>query len=156
MASQAMAPLGQDELEIAGALHNCPLDVVCSRASDILVPASAEIVIEGVILPEVREMEGPFGEFPRYYGPGGMRQVVQVTTVMTRKNPIYHTIIAAGWENLLLGGIAREASILSYLQNVLPCVQDVHLTPGGQCRYHLCVKVRKLEEGEPKNVIMAV
>ena len=155
LASQAMAPLGQDELEIAGALHGRALDVVRSRASDILVPASAEIVIEGEILPEVREMEGPFGEFPRYYGPGGMRQVVKVNAVTTRYNPIYHTIVAAGWENLLLGGIAREASILSHLQNVLPAVQDVHLTPGGQCRYHLCIKVRKSEEGEPKNVIMA-
>ena len=155
MASQAMAPLGQDELEIASALRGRPLDVVKSMTNDILVPANAEIVIEGEILPEVREMEGPFGEFPRYYGPGSMRQVVKVNLITTRKNPIYHTIIAAGWENLLLGGVAREASILSHLKKVLPCVVDVHLTPGGQCRYHICIKMRKSEEGEPKNVIMA-
>ena len=61
-------PIDHDELEIAGALHGRPLPVVKCLTSEIRVPAEAEIVIEGRILPGVREPEGPFGEFPQYYG----------------------------------------------------------------------------------------
>ena len=66
LASQAIVPLGHDELEIAGALTGAPLDVVKCVSNDVRVPAEAEIVIEGRILPELRELEGPFGEFPQY------------------------------------------------------------------------------------------
>src|SRR6185437_8874199 len=64
LASQAIVPVDHDELEIAGALHGRPLEVVKCLTSEIRVPAQAEIVIEGRVLPGVREPEGPFGEFP--------------------------------------------------------------------------------------------
>jgi 2,5-furandicarboxylate decarboxylase 1 len=64
LASQAIAPIDVDELEIAGALHRRPLSVVKCLTSELRVPADAEIVIEGRFLPGVREAEGPFGEFP--------------------------------------------------------------------------------------------
>src|ERR1700754_982620 len=67
LASQAITPIDHDELEIAGALHGAPLPVVKCVTSGVHVPAFAEIVIEGRILPNVREPEGPFGEFPKYY-----------------------------------------------------------------------------------------
>ena len=75
LASQAIVPLDHDELEIAGALQGRPLPVVKCVASDIRVPAEAEIVIEGRFLPNVREPEGPFGEFPQYYGERAPREV---------------------------------------------------------------------------------
>src|SRR5262249_47287982 len=65
LASQAIAPIDVDELEIAGALHRRPLSVVKCLTSDLRVPADAEIVIEGRLLPGVRAPEGPFGEFPQ-------------------------------------------------------------------------------------------
>ena len=65
LASQAIAPIDHDELEIAGALHGAPLPVVKCLTNDVRVPADAEIVIEGRMLPDVREPEGPFGEFPK-------------------------------------------------------------------------------------------
>jgi 2,5-furandicarboxylate decarboxylase 1 len=52
-----------------------------------------------------------------------------------------------------LGGIPREATILDWLQRNFPSVKDVHLAPGGTCRYHLYVKMKKRFEGEAKNVI---
>src|SRR5258706_852569 len=58
LASQAIAPLDQDELEIAGALHGAPLAVAKALTNQIRVPADAEIVIEGKLLPHVREVEG--------------------------------------------------------------------------------------------------
>ena len=154
LASQAIAPLDQDELEIAGALHGAPLEVVRCTTSQVRVPAHAEIVIEGRILAGARAPEGPFGEFPQYYGERGERHVIVVDAVTHRINPLFHTIVGGGLEHLLLGGIPREATILNYLQASFPSVLDVHLARGGVCRYHLYVQMKKRFEGEAKNIMM--
>lgn len=154
LASQAITPIDHDELEIAGALHGAPLAVVKCLTNDVRVPADAEIVIEGHILPGVREPEGPFGEFPKYYSSRENREVIQVDAVTHRRNPIFHTIVPAEMEHLLLGAIPREATLLGHLQRSFPGVLDVHLSVGGVCRYHLFVKFSKKREGEPKNVIL--
>jgi 2,5-furandicarboxylate decarboxylase 1 len=116
LCSQAIVPIDFDELEIAGALHGKPLDVVKCRTNDVRVPAEAEIVIEGRFLPHVREPEGPFGEFPQYYGERENRHVFEADAVTHRKDPIYHTITGGGLEHLMLGGIPREATLLAHLQ----------------------------------------
>ncbi|MEM7251521.1 MAG: UbiD family decarboxylase [Pseudomonadota bacterium] len=153
LASQAILPIDHDELMVAGALHGEPLRVVKCATNGVRVPADAEIVLEGRILPNAREMEGPFGEFPQYYGPAGKRQVIEIDAITHRDAPLYHTIVPAAMEHLLLGAIPREASLLAHLQRTSPGVVDVHLSRGGVCRYHLWVKLRKRWEGEPKNVI---
>ncbi len=155
LASQAVVPIDQDELEIAGSLHGAPLEVVKCIGSEIRVPAQAEIVIEARVLPNVRELEGPFGEFPRTYSPAGQHQVIAVDRVTHRRNPIFHTIVPAELEHLMLGAIPREATILGLLQRSFPNVLDAHLSRGGTCRYHLYVKMKKRRESEAKNVIMA-
>jgi 2,5-furandicarboxylate decarboxylase 1 len=154
LASQAITPIDHDELEIAGALHGAPLPVVKCVTNQVRVPANAEIVIEGRLLPRVREPEGPFGEFPKYYSAQENREVIAVDAVTTRRNPIFHTIVPAEMEHLLLGSIPREATMLAHLQRSFPGVLDVHLSVGGVGRYHLFVKFRKQREGEPKNVIL--
>jgi 2,5-furandicarboxylate decarboxylase 1 len=154
LASQAIVPVGHDELEIAGALRRSPLDVVKCKTNDVRVPAAAEIVIEGHLLAGIREPEGPFGEFPQYYAERADRHVVKVNAVTHRKNPIFHTIVGGGLEHLLLGAIPREATILATLQRSFPGVQDVHLSLGGIGRYHLYVKLKKTQHGEAKNVLL--
>ncbi len=154
LASQAIAPLDQDELEIAGALQGRPLPVAQCRTSDLLIPAEAEIVLEGRILPGQREPEGPFGEFPQYYGERGNRHVIEIDAITRRKDAIYHTIGGGGLEHLVLGAIPREATLLAHLKRSFPGVRDVHLSPGGVCRYHLYVQISKRNEGEAKNIMM--
>ena len=154
LASQAIAPIDVDELEIAGALHRRPLPVVKCLTSDLRVPADAEIVIEGRLLPGVRELEGPFGEFPQYYGERGERHVMEVDAIAHRRDAIFHTIVGGGLEHLLLGAIPREATLLAHLQRSFPNVRDVHLSRGGACRYHLYVQIRKRQEGEAKNIML--
>jgi 2,5-furandicarboxylate decarboxylase 1 len=154
LASQAITPIDHDELEIAGALQGAPLPVVKCLTSEVRVPANAEIVIEGRILPKVREPEGPFGEFPKYYSAKEDREVIQVDVITHRTSPIFHTIVPAEMEHLLLGSIPREATLLAHLQRSFPGVKDVHLSIGGVGRYHLNVKFEKRREGEPKNVIL--
>jgi 2,5-furandicarboxylate decarboxylase 1 len=121
---------------------------------EIRVPAGAEIVLEGRLLADVREPEGPFGEFPQYYGERALRHVIEVTAVTHRRTPLFHTIVGGSREHLLLGGIPREASFLSHLRRSFPSVRDVHLSRGGTCRYHLAVQIDKRSEGEAKNVIL--
>jgi 2,5-furandicarboxylate decarboxylase 1 len=154
LASQAIAPIDVDELEIAGALHGRPLAVVKCLTSELRVPAEAEIVIEGRLLPRVRELEGPFGEFPQYYGERAERHVMEIDAVTHRKDAIFHTIVGGGLEHLLLGAIPREATLLAHLQRSFPNVCDVHLARGGACRYHLYVQIRKRQEGEAKNIML--
>jgi 2,5-furandicarboxylate decarboxylase 1 len=154
LASQAIAAIDEDEMEIAGALLGRPIEMVKCKTSEVRVPAHAEIVIEGRILPKVREPEGPFGEFPQYYGPRANREVIQVDAITHRKNPIFHTIVGGGMEHLVLGEIPREATLLEHLQRSFGCIRDVRLTRGGVCRYHLVVQIDKTNDGEPKNIIM--
>lgn len=154
LASQAIAPLDCDELEIAGALHGTPLPVVKCLTNEVRVPAEAEIVIEGRILPHVREPEGPFGEFPKYYSAREEREVIVIDAVTHRRDPIFHTIVPAEMEHLLLGSIPREATLLAHLQRSFPNVIDLHLTVGGVARYHLHVQMKKTREGQAKNVIL--
>jgi len=155
LASQAIVPLDHDELEIAGALHGAPLEVARCVTNDVRVPANAEIVIEGRILPRVREPEGPFGEFPKYYGPKSDKPVLEVDAVTMRAGPIFHTILGGGLEHLLLGAIPREATLLAHLRRSFTGVRDLHLSLGGVGRYHLFVQLAKRAAGEAKNVIAA-
>ncbi|EPJ76776.1 UbiD family decarboxylase [Pseudomonas sp. CFII64] len=154
LASQAIVPIDHDELEIAGALHGRPLRLVRCVTNRIRVPADAEIVLEGRLLANVRELEGPFGEFPQYYGERAERHVIEVDAITHRLAPIFHTIVGGGLEHLLLGGIPREATLLAHLRRSFPGVRDVHLAKGGVCRYHLYVQLDKRSEGEAKNVIL--
>jgi 2,5-furandicarboxylate decarboxylase 1 len=155
LASQASTPFGVDELEIASSLRGEPLEVVRCETVDIDVPAFAEIVLEGTILPHVREPEGPFGEFPKYYGPRDDKEVVQISAITHRNDPIFYTIVPAGYEHLLLGGIPREASLFQSVRQTVPSVTAVHMSPGGTCRYHAIISIKKRNEGEAKNAIIA-
>lgn len=154
LASQAILPLDHDELEVAGALHGRPLEVVKCQTNSVRVPASAEIVLEGRILPGRRALEGPFGEFPQYYGERAERHVARIDRITHRRDAIFHTIVGGANEHLLLGAIPREATLLGHLRRSFPGVQDVHLSMGGGGRYVLYVKLKKRQEGEAKNVIM--
>ncbi|MGE7609982.1 UbiD family decarboxylase domain-containing protein [Peribacillus frigoritolerans] len=131
------------------------MKVVRCETVDIDNPAYAEIVSEGKILPHVREPEGPFGGFPKYYGPRSDKEVIEITAVTHRNNQIFYTIVLAGYEHLLLGGIPHEASLLQSIRQTVPSVKAVHMIPGGTCRYHAIVSINKRNEGEAKNAIIA-
>ena len=154
LASQAIAPRDQCELEIAGALHGAPLRVVRSYTNDVMVPADAEFSIEGRVLPHVRAPEGPFGEFPKYYTGTDLQPVIQIDCITQRTRPIYRVNNPSGIENVVIGGVPREATILERLRLNFPDVLDVRLTTGGLGRYHLVVQMRKRDYGNAKNVIL--
>lgn len=155
LASQVTTPLGVDEFEIGSALLGEPIEMVPCETVDLEVPVESEIVIEGRILPNVRADEGPFGEYPRTYGPRGPRHLIEVSAITWRNHPIYHTIIPATMEHFLLGGISREAAMLRLIRQATPNVKKVRLTPSGGCRYHAVIQLEPKHEGEAKNAMFA-
>ncbi len=155
LASQAIVPLDHDELEIAGALQGRPLPVVKCVASDIRVPAEAEIVIEGRFLPHVREPEGPFGEFPQYYGERAPREVMEIVAVTHRKDAIFHTIVGGGLEHRFLGAIPKEATLLTHLRrNFLERRSMCICRPAASCASTSTSRSRRPRRAQGKNVIL--
>ncbi|MEM3097078.1 MAG: UbiD family decarboxylase, partial [Nitrososphaerota archaeon] len=152
MAGSATLPYGDDHLELAGGLLRRPLEVVRCRISDIFVPAYSEIVLEGVVLAGVRELEGPFGEFMQYYTPVTENHVFEVKSVMYRSDYRYQTLICGSSEDLGLLALSREALIYRTLKDMGYDVVDVSLMP---FIFNGAISIRKRFEGEPKNVAMA-
>jgi len=90
LATVANLPYGADEMAIAGGMMGAPVDMVKCKTIDLMVPADAEIVIEGEIHPGETAMEGPFGEFAGYMGPVDRRPIARITAITQRSNPIYY------------------------------------------------------------------
>ncbi len=144
-----------DEVHVSGALRQQPTEVVLCMHSDILVPASSEIVLEGKIWPERREKEGPLGEFTGHYSKTWMNPVVEIETITHRKDPIYQTINSASKEHVLLGNvIPREPVLFDFVSYVSKGVKDVHIPPYGS-GFMAIIKVKKSNPGEPKNLALA-
>ncbi len=155
MASQLVLAPGEDELEAAGGLKGRAVDVTPAPWSGIPVPTGAEIVLEGEIPPKERRREGPFGEFPGYYGPADDREVFRVKSIAMREAPVFYSIVAAGYDHLLMGAVPREAALLRDLQKAVPSVTDVTLPLSGAGRFHCVIQMRKANEGEAKSALMA-
>ena len=151
----AAARIPYDEMELAGALRGAPIKLTKAETVDIDVPACAEIVIEGKILPKIREDEGPFAEFTGYYGMGHGHPVVEVTAITMRKNPIYRTIVGASMEHLIVGNvISREPILYNLVKHVDPNVKAVHIPPYS-AGFHAIISTKKKIEGLAKNIIFA-
>ncbi len=155
--SDRLVPLDVDELEVANALMGGGLEVVKAETVDVEIPARAEIVIEGKMLPGVREFEGPFGDYSQVYDiPPRENPVIKVTGMTHRKNPIYLDCLPNSVDNFLLGGVPREADLLEHVKRTLPNVNHVHLTPGSCCRFHAIVQMKKRFETDPHQAILTM
>ncbi|MFQ5912445.1 MAG: UbiD family decarboxylase [Nitrospinota bacterium] len=150
----AHIPRGRDELEWASGLKGKPLEVVKCLTVDLEVPADSEIVLEGVLHPKERVEEGPFLEFVGLYAERGPSPVFEVRAVTHRENPIYYDI--SGGEVRLIRKPLMEPGILGMVKAAVPIVQDICLTTGGLCRFHLVIQVKKerpADEGLQRNAV---
>ncbi|MFQ5851837.1 MAG: UbiD family decarboxylase [Candidatus Binatia bacterium] len=147
-----------NEYAVAGALRGQPVETVRCETVDLEVPAHAEIVLEGRILPHERESEGPFGEFSKYYGPKGARPVIEFTALCHRSTPTYQTIYLGRRqrENVWLTSLPKASDLYRAVKEVAPEVRDVYLTPGGCGRYHAVVSMKKRFEGEARLALSAI
>jgi 4-hydroxy-3-polyprenylbenzoate decarboxylase/2,5-furandicarboxylate decarboxylase 1 len=155
-ASQAKVPPGFDELEIAGGIRGEAVDVVRGVTVDLEVPATAEIVIEGRVLPGERAPEGPFGEFTGYYGPQELNPVMEVTAITHRRDPIYLAGMTGvpTTDNHVLKSFAYESVLLENLRNVFPEVVDVAFPDWAGTQYAAVVSLRQRYKGQARHLIL--
>ena len=144
-----------DETDIAGSIRGRPIETVKCVTCDIRVPAHAEYVIEGEILPGVRENEGPLAEFTGHYGLLWKSPVFTVKAITHRKDPIWQTLNGASFEHINLGNVLpREPILKKFTKYVSKNVTAVHIPPYGS-GFMAIIQLKKTNEGEPKNVAMA-
>lgn len=155
LATQWMAPYGTDEMELAGALRGEPVEVVKAETVDLEVPATAEIVIEGTVLPNVREEEGPFGEVSGYYTPANPKPVIEVSAVTHRTNPIFQAALTGmpTTENHILKQLPLEATFYWKLKKEFPGVTAVHFPAAGTVGMIAVIAMKQAYESEARNVI---
>jgi UbiD family decarboxylase len=120
-ASVQKMPENLDEVAVAGALAGCPINVVRAKTVDLMVPAEAEIVIEGLINTEVLEPEAPFGESHGYVNLQEYNAFMDVTAITRRKNPILTSFISqvTPSESSVIRKVAMEPLYLHHLRSVL-------------------------------------
>ena len=152
-----VSPFGVDDYARIGAIMGAPLRLTASETwgKDFLVPADAEIVIEGQVLPNVKEAEGPFGEFTGYYGPQRLRWVIEVTAVTHRRHAIFQHIFTGHRDTWVLGGIPKEGSLFNLIRGVVPTARAVHFSISGCCRFHCYIAIDKKVDGETKQAALA-
>jgi 4-hydroxy-3-polyprenylbenzoate decarboxylase len=114
-------PEGLDELSVAGGLADGPINVVRAKTVDLLVPAEAEIVIEGFINTEMLEPEAPFGESHGYVNLQEYNAFMDVTAITRRRNPILTSFISqvTPSESSVIRRVAMEPVFLNHLQTGL-------------------------------------
>lgn len=145
---------GLDKYEVDSALRGEPLELVKCHSVDLEVPAHAEYVFEGIIPPNKRELEGPFGELMGYYGSQAPHPIIEVKVIMHRNNPIFQTAFPCPQEHLS-NGLIREIEVYSRLKALVD-VKDVNVTIGGGYRFHVVASIHKKFDGDGKSAILGV
>jgi len=120
-ASVQKMPENLDELAVAGAIAGAPIEVVKAKTVDLLVPAEAEIVIEGLIDTEFLEPEAPFGESHGYVNLQEYNAFMDVTAITRRRHPILTSFISqvTPSESSVIRKVAMEPLFLNHLKSTL-------------------------------------
>lgn len=151
IAASTTLPYGVDHFELAGALDGKPIDLVRCETLDLNVPSNAEIVLEGEVIANLREEEGPYGDVFQFYIPQSKNHVFHLKAISHRRHPIYHTIQAGSREDIHLLALSREAHIQRALTQAGYLVKGVCTTPS---LLSAAISIKKRFEGEPKNAAM--
>ena len=147
------APIGEDELGIVSQMRGVPVELIKAQTVGVEAIANAQFVIEGRILPNVREAEGPYAEVTGYYAERDQRWALEVTAVTRRKNPVFNSILS-GIEVGNAYGLIAGAGAFDKIHSIVPEVTAVHFSDGS-VPYHLVVRMNKVHEGSQRNAIMA-
>jgi 4-hydroxy-3-polyprenylbenzoate decarboxylase len=145
------------EYAFAGLLRGTKTEVVQAKLSELWVPASAEIVLEGFIYPGETAPEGPFGDHTGYYNEVEEFPVFTVETITQRTHPIYHsTYTGRPPDEPAILGVALNEVFVPILQKQFPEIVDFYLPPEG-CSYRLAViSIKKHYPGHAKRVMLGL
>ncbi|MGD2074476.1 MAG: UbiD family decarboxylase, partial [Gammaproteobacteria bacterium] len=155
----AVTPLPDtlSEYAFAGLLRGHKTELINCRTSDLQVPASAEIVLEGFIHPGEEALEGPFGDHTGYYNEQERFPVFTIECITHRDDPIYHsTYTGRPPDEPAVLGVALNEVFIPILQKQFPEITDFYLPPEG-CSYRMaCVSMKKQYPGHAKRVMFGV
>ncbi|WP_296751858.1 4-hydroxy-3-polyprenylbenzoate decarboxylase [Thiobacillus sp.] len=150
-------PDSLSEYQFAGLLRGAKTEVVQCLGSELQVPASAEIVLEGVIHPNETALEGPYGDHTGYYNEQETFPVFTVERITLRRDPIYHsTYTGKPPDEPAILGVALNEVFVPLLQKQFPEIADFYLPPEG-CSYRMAVvSMKKAYPGHAKRVMFGV
>ena len=150
-------PDSLSEYQFAGLLRGAKTEVVQCLGSELQVPASAEIVLEGVIHPDETALEGPYGDHTGYYNEQETFPVFTVERITMRRDPIYHsTYTGKPPDEPAILGVALNEVFVPLLQKQFPEIVDFYLPPEG-CSYRMAVvSMKKAYPGHAKRVMFGV
>jgi UbiD family decarboxylase len=151
-----VSPFDADDYDVVGSICDRPLRLTASETwgDEFLVPADADILIEGSIPPGVREVEGPFGEFPGTYGPQRVRWVIDVHAVTRRRDAIYQDVFVGHRDVSVLGSFPKEGSLFNRIRAVVPNVKAVHLPTSGVGRFHCYISLENAIGGQARQAAL--
>ncbi|MEC7187113.1 MAG: 4-hydroxy-3-polyprenylbenzoate decarboxylase [Pseudohongiellaceae bacterium] len=157
LATVTPVPDTLSEYAFAGLLRNSKTEVVKSLTNDLQVPASAEIVLEGVIEADEMADEGPYGDHTGYYNEVERFPVFTIKRITHRRDPIYHsTYTGRPPDEPAMLGVALNEVFVPLLQKQFPEIVDFYLPPEG-CSYRMAiVSMKKQYPGHAKRVMMGV
>ena len=150
----APLPPDMDEMTVAGFLREDGVDLVKAKTLDLMVPAQAEIVLEGYVVPGEERSEGPFGDHTGYYSMEDEFPVFHVTCITRRRNPIYPTTIVGRppMEDYFMGKVT-ERIFLPVIRAILPEVVDINMPAEGVFHNLVLVSIRKEFPGHARKVM---
>src|SRR5690554_1802577 len=150
-------PDSLSEYAFAGLLRGSKTELIKCITNDLMVPASAEFVLEGYIDPTEFADEGPFGDHTGYYNEVESFPVFTVTCITHRNNPIYHsTYTGRPPDEPAILGLALNDVFVPLLQRQFPEIVDFYLPPEG-CSYRMAiVTIKKQYPGHAKTVMFGV
>ena len=150
-------PPGIDEFAVAGIIREEAVELVRCKTVDLEVPAQAEFVLEGYVVPGETRAEGPFGDHTGYYSPAEEYSVFHVTAITHRRDPIYPTTVVGRppSEDFFMGK-ASERIMLPALQMAVPEVVDINMPAEGIFTNYVLVSIRKEYPGHARKVMYAL
>lgn len=152
----------RDELSMISSLREAPLAVVKCVTNDIMVPADAEMILEGYFdAAGYVEPEGPYGEFLGHYGPVKINPIFRLTAITRRRDAIFQTSTISGHhlertDTSQLNAVRTEAMVWTTLKTVARDPVAIHMTASSGGGMNLRVAIRQAAPGEARNVIAAM
>ena len=158
-AANTKLPYEADEMEVAGALSGKPLPVVQAKTVDLVVPAYAEIVIEGKISTTELEPEAPFGETHGFMSQPVNAYFMEITAITHRKKPIWCSILSQfpPSESTKLRGISFESTFFKHLKYDcnMSGILDVHFPESTSSYYTCIIKMKPVTKADPWSALQA-
>lgn len=156
LASQARLGFPQSHFQAMGGLLEEPLRLVSSETlgDDFLVPADAEVVVEGIMKTDRLFPEGPFGEYTGYEGPQIPNPAFEVTAVTHRRDAYWLDILVGHPDNQVMGGFGIEAALYQVVKERVPTLKAVYVPLSGTCRFHAYLQLEKPRRGDAREAIM--